>query len=79
MGMPKGIVRPPAKLGDGMQEFAVWLERDYERDEIVVRKIEPFDPNKTYPNSCTGVVQAKDELDVYNFIRRAVTHPDYPK
>ncbi len=72
MGMPKGIIimdelaNIPA---DGLRSFAVWTERDVANDCTVIRKVEEFDPTRRYPPSLSGVIRAKDELDVYRFIK----------
>lgn len=52
----------------GLPGFAVWLERDLENDKFRIKKIEPYDPQKSYPKDVSGVVHAKDELDVYRLI-----------
>lgn len=53
---------------DGLIEYAVWTENDLPNNRIVVRKIEPYNPRKRYPKDLSGIVRAKDELDVYRFI-----------
>lgn len=55
---------------DGLRSFAVWTERNYERDEIVVARIEEYDPTTNYPSTMSGVVRAKDELDAWSFVDR---------
>ena len=62
---------------DGLRSFAVWTERNLERDEIVVAKIEEFDPTIFYPPEMTGVVRAKDELDAWSFVDRLNRDRDY--
>ena len=62
---------------DGLREFAVWTERNYERDEVVVTKIEEYDPTMRYPITMTGVVRAKDELDAWSFVDRLNRERDY--
>ena len=57
-------VRPP----DGLTKFAVWVDRDVANNRTVVRKIELYDPRKHYRGDMSGVIRAKDELDVYRFI-----------
>lgn len=53
---------------DGLTRFAVWIENDVANNRIVVTKVEKFDPRKHYKDGMSGVVQAKDELDVYRFV-----------
>ena len=63
--------RRPAVLmasNDALNEYAVWTENDLPNNRIVVRKIEPYNPHKRYPKDLSGIVRAKDELDVYRFI-----------
>jgi len=62
---------------DGLRSFAVWTERNYERDEIVVAKIEEYDPTISYPPEMSGVVRAKDELDAWSFVDRLNRERDY--
>ncbi len=62
---------------DGLRSFAVWTERNLERDEIVVAKIEEFDPTILYPPEMMGVVRAKDELDAWSFVDRLNRDRDY--
>lgn len=67
----------PVLSYDGLRSFAVWTERNLERDEIVVAKIEEFDPTILYPPEMTGVVRAKDELDAWSFVDRLNRDRDY--
>ena len=53
---------------DGLTGFAVWTERDPERNLTLVTKIEVFDPTDRAMRSCSGVVRAKDELDAWLFV-----------
>lgn len=69
MGMPKGIIIDELHPADGLRSFAVWTERDAANNCTVVRKVEEFDPTRRYPPSLSGVIRAKDELDVYRFIK----------
>ena len=62
---------------DGLRSFAVWTERNYERDEIVVAKIEEYDPTVNYPPTMSGVVWAKDELDAWSFVDRLNRDREY--
>lgn len=55
---------------DGLTGFAVWTERDFERNITIVTKIEVFDPTDRAMQSCSGVVRAKDELDAWSFVNR---------
>ena len=57
-------VRPP----DGLTKFAVWTVNDIANNRIVITKVEKFDPRKHYKSDMSGVVRAKDELDVYRFV-----------
>lgn len=57
-------VRPP----DGLTKFAVWTVNDIPNNRIVITKIEKYDPLKHYKSDISGVVRAKDELDVYRFV-----------
>ena len=62
---------------DGLRSFAVWTRRDFAKDEVVVTKIEEFDPTILYPPEMTGVVRAKDELDAWSFVDRLNRDRDY--
>lgn len=53
---------------DGLTKFAVWIENDIANNRVVVTKVEKFDPRKHYKSDMSGVVRAKDELDVYRFV-----------
>ena len=55
-------------LDDEGEAFAVWTESDIANNRIVVKRIEKFDPRKHYRSDMSGVVRAKDELDVYRFV-----------
>ena len=55
-------------LDDEGEAFAVWTESDIANNRIVVKRIEKFDPRKRYPADMSGIVRAKDELDVYRFV-----------
>lgn len=57
-----------ASIGDGLTDYAVWVGHDFANDRIVVRKIEKYESSKPYPNDVSGIVRAKDELDVYRLI-----------
>lgn len=61
---------------DGLRQFAVWTERNLDRDEIVVVKIEEYDPLVYYPD-IAGVVRAKDELDAWSFVDRLNRDREY--
>ena len=65
------------ELNDGLRSFAVWTERNLDRDEIVVAKIEEYDPTVNYPPTMSGVVRAKDELDAWSFVDRLNRDRDY--
>jgi hypothetical protein len=64
-------------LGDGLRSFAVWTRRDFAKDEVVVTKIEEFDPTILYPPEMSGVVRAKDELDAWSFVDRLNRDREY--
>ena len=53
---------------DGLTKFAVWTVNDIANNRIVVTKVEKYDPRKHYRGDMSGVVRAKDELDVYRFV-----------
>lgn len=53
---------------DGLTKFAVWTVNDIANNRIVVTKVEKYDPRKHYRSDMSGVVRAKDELDVYRFV-----------
>lgn len=53
---------------DGLVSYAVWTVNDIPNNRIMVTKIEKYDPRKAYPKDMSGVIRAKDELDVYRFI-----------
>ena len=53
---------------DGLTKFAVWIENDVANNRVVVTKVEKFNPLKHYKSDMSGVVRAKDELDVYRFV-----------
>lgn len=55
---------------DGLKEFAVWCDWDYPNNQMVVHKIEPYDPNKRYPNDLSGIIRAKDELDAWRVVTK---------
>lgn len=59
-----------ASIGDGLTDYAVWADNDRANGRIVVRKIEKYDSSKPYSNGVSGIVRAKDELDVYRLIER---------
>lgn len=63
------IDEAPSIPNDGLRQFVVWTERNLDRDEIVVVKIEEYDPLVYYPD-IAGVVRAKDELDAWSFVDR---------
>ena len=71
------LVDDPVLPNDGLRSFAVWTERNLERDEIVVAKIEEYDPTISYPPTMSGVVRAKDELDAWSFVDRLNRERDY--
>ena len=64
----RGALDDAVRTPDGLTRFAVWIENDVAYNRIVVTKIEKFDPRKHYKSDMSGVVRAKDELDVYRFV-----------
>jgi len=71
------LVDDPVLSNDGLRSFAVWTRRDFAKDEVVVTKIEEFDPTILYPPEMSGVVRAKDELDAWSFVDRLNRERDY--
>ncbi len=71
------LVDDPVLPNDGLRSFAVWTRRDFAKDEVVVTKIEEFDPTILYPPEMSGVVRAKDELDAWSFVDRLNRDREY--
>lgn len=71
------LIDDPVLPNDGLRSFAVWTRRDFAKDEVVVTKIEEFDPTILYPPGMSGVVRAKDELDAWSFVDRLNRDREY--